>query len=76
MEELVQQGNCNLGMSLMKLGEREKAEDSFAQSSKGPNPKVIIKSFYWLAKCNLEKGDFKKAEVNLEKLKGFGENTK
>lgn len=61
MEELVQQGNCNLGMSLLKLGEREKAEDSFAQSAKGPNPKVVIKSVYWLAKCNLDKGDFTKA---------------
>jgi hypothetical protein len=48
-------------MSLLKLGEREKAEDSFAQSAKGPNPKVVIKSVYWLAKCNLDKGDFTKA---------------
>lgn len=60
MEELVQQGNCNLGMSLLKLGQREKAEDSFAQSAKGPNLKVVIKSVYWLAKCNLDKGDFTK----------------
>jgi hypothetical protein len=73
MEELVQQGNCNLGMSLLKLSQREKAEDSFGQSqrekaedsfgqsAKGPNLKIVIKSVYWLAKCNLDKGDFTKA---------------
>lgn len=51
MENTVQIANCNLGITLRKLGNIKKAIESFQQAVKGPTEKIKIKATYWLAKC-------------------------
>lgn len=62
MDELVQQANCNLGITLVKLGQDKKAIDNFRQSINGLSKKIIIKSYYWLIKCYIKGGEFLKAK--------------
>ncbi len=61
MEGLVQTANCNLGMTLVKMGDNQKAKENFIQAVKGSSEKIIIKSLYWMIKCDIGLGNFDKA---------------
>jgi hypothetical protein len=62
MDELLQQANCNLGITLIKLNQSKKSKDKFTETIKGPSQKLVKKGYYWLVKCNIEEGNFDKAK--------------
>jgi tetratricopeptide (TPR) repeat protein len=61
MEELTQQANCNLGLSLVKMDEWETARNNLNEASKGRNLKIKSKALYWLAKYYIRASQHDKA---------------
>ena len=61
----MQTANCNLGITLVKLGEARNALECFNQAVKGPDEKIRIKGNYWLAKCFISLGEFHKASEGI-----------
>jgi hypothetical protein len=58
MGELLQQANCNLALSLIKLGEWAKVKMHLSEAAKGSNVDTRIKALYWLAKYHIKQSEF------------------
>ena len=50
MDVILQQANCNLGITLLKLGNYKESLSKFVAAAKGPALKLQKKSTYWQAK--------------------------
>jgi tetratricopeptide (TPR) repeat protein len=56
MEALLQQANCNMALSLIKLDRCEEAKTNLTEALKGKSTAIASKGYYWLAKLHLRKG--------------------
>ena len=68
MDELVQQGNTNLALCLIKLDDWEAARVNLIEGSKGSNLKVKSKALYWLVKYYIRVSEPSKAQDAIDVL--------
>ncbi len=54
MDLILQQANCNLGITMVKLNSFKECLCRFVAATKGPTLKLRKKSVYWLAKVYIQ----------------------
>jgi hypothetical protein len=54
MDALLQQSNCNLALSMIKLNKWQEAKINLIEATKGKNTSIKAKANYWLSKYYLK----------------------
>lgn len=54
MDIILQQANCNLGITMVKLANFKDSLTKFVAAAKGPALKLKKKSIYWQAKVYIQ----------------------